>query len=373
MKNLIKLKWLLLVLGAFIFENNMNAQGCVAVRATGCSGTTNSSTLSKNQLEFSTNFRYFESHRHFVGDVEQKEREELHTEVRIKSFAYDFGFNYGVSDRFFVNFSVPFVINNRSNNHYTDKAGVAKRFSVQGRGLGDIRATGYYWILAPKPEKKLSLLGGLGVKLPTGDPSQIDVFHALSSKGKDSTYFKIVDQAIQPGDAGFGISLESQINYRIASKLNLYASGYYLFQPQETSNVLRNTALSETDTIQNYLSITDQFLARVGVSVQPLSNKYPLTISLGGRLEGVPSHDAIGGSNGRRRPGYTVTAEPSINYDFGSDRINFSIPISLYRNRTKSVYDLSDPTGKTHGDAAFADYSINVSYVHRFGSSHIRM
>jgi hypothetical protein len=35
MKNLIKLKWLLLVLGAFIFENNMNAQGCVAVRATG--------------------------------------------------------------------------------------------------------------------------------------------------------------------------------------------------------------------------------------------------------------------------------------------------------------------------------------------------
>ena len=83
MKNLIKLKWLLLVLGAFIFENNMNAQGCVAVRATGCSGTTNSSTLLKNQLEFSTNFRYFESHRHFVGDVEQKEREELHTEVRI--------------------------------------------------------------------------------------------------------------------------------------------------------------------------------------------------------------------------------------------------------------------------------------------------
>jgi len=41
---------------------------------------------------------------------------------------------------------------------------VAKRFSVQGRGLGDIRATGYYWILAPKPEKKLSLLGGLGLK-----------------------------------------------------------------------------------------------------------------------------------------------------------------------------------------------------------------
>ena len=76
MKNLIKLKWLLLVLGAFIFENNMNAQGCVAVRATGCSGTTNSSTLLKNQLEFTTNFRYFESHRHFVGDVEQKEREE---------------------------------------------------------------------------------------------------------------------------------------------------------------------------------------------------------------------------------------------------------------------------------------------------------
>lgn len=69
------------------------------------------------------------------------------------------------------------------------------------------------------------------------------------------------------------------------------------------------------------------------------------------RLEGVPSHDAIGGSNGRRRPGYTVTAEPAINYDFGSDRINFSIPISLYRNRTKRVFMIyQDPTGKAHGD-----------------------
>lgn len=74
MKNLIILKWLLLVLGAFIFENNMNAQGCVAVRATGCSGTTNSSTLLKNQLEFSTNFRYL-NHIDILLEMSNKKNE----------------------------------------------------------------------------------------------------------------------------------------------------------------------------------------------------------------------------------------------------------------------------------------------------------
>jgi hypothetical protein len=47
--------------------------------------------------------------------------------------------------------------------------------------------------------------------------------------------------------------------------------------------------------------------------------------------------------------------------------------VALYRNRTKSTYDRSDPSGQRHGDAAFADYSINLGFGYRFGGKHEMM
>ena len=343
------------------------AQGCVAIRSVGCSGSNNTSLLGKNQFEFQTNFRYFESFRHFVGDVEQHERLEQHTEVRIKSFNYDFGFNYGLGEHTFLSVAIPFVINDRSSNHYTDNKGVARRFSVQGRGLGDVRVNLYHWLMAPSMEKKISLLGGIGLKLPTGNPAFMDVFHAKNYKGGDSTYIRTVDQAIQPGDGGLGVSLEAQLNVQLAKGVSFYTTGYYLFAPQETSNVLRGTSLSTSDTVQNYLSICDQFMARVGFNYST-SGKNPLSFSIGGRLEGIPSEDLIGSSNGRRRPGYVVSVEPTLSFQAGNNRFGLSVPVAAYRNRTKSVWDKLDPEGIRHGDAAFSDYFVNVSFTHRFGS-----
>ncbi len=356
----------LIVVFAFIGSVNAFGQGCVAIKSVGCSGSNNSSVLGKNQFEFQTNLRYFESFRHFVGDVQQHERLEKHTEVRIKSFNYDVGFNYGLTERTFLSVAIPFVVNDRSNNHYTDNDGIAHRFSVQARGLGDVRATAYHWFVAPSLDKKISFLAGLGLKLPTGNPTMIDLFHAKSIKGTDSTYFKIVDQAIQPGDGGFGISLEAQLNYQFARNLSVFTTGYYLLAPQGTSNVTKSSSLSTTNTIENYLSICDQYLARIGVNYQSTS-KNPISVSLGGRVEGIPSEDLIGSSSGRRRPGYVVSAEPSIGLQFGSNRVSLAVPVALYRNRTKSVYDKSDPEGLRHGDAAFSDYFLNVSFAHRFG------
>ena len=39
-----------------------------------------------------------------------------------------------------------------------------------------------------------------------------------------------------------------------------------------------------------------------------------VSVALGGRLEGIPVHDLVGGSEGFRRPGYIVSAEPQRNY-----------------------------------------------------------
>jgi len=344
----------------------MHAQGCVAVKSMGCSGQSSSTSLPKGQFEFVSNFRQFESFRHFVGDVEQKERLELHTEVRINSFSYDVGFNYGVSDKFYINLTVPYIDNSRSSNHYTDAKGVAQRFKVEAKGMGDVRISGYYNILTTLANRKLSIVTGLGLKLPTGDDEVLDVFHALSSKKQDSTYIKPVDQAIQPGDGGWGVSLEAQLGYSLTSKLSTYVTGYYLIQPATVSTTLYQRNLTGVDPTLAYLSICDQFLARVGVAYS--TGKW--LFSLGGRVEGIPSSDLVGESTGRRRPGYIVDAEPGIGFSNGVDRINLNVPIAIYRNRTKSVYDLADPEGKRHGDAAFADYAISLGLVHTFGAPH---
>jgi hypothetical protein len=76
----------------------------------------------------------------------------------------------------------------------------------------------------------------------------------------------------------------------------------------------------------------------------------------------------VGGSKGFRRPGYIISAEPSITYVAKKTSFNLSVPVALVRNRTQSDSDKrrSADTG-THvqGDAAFADYLISAGITIR--------
>ncbi|MBR9999534.1 MAG: hypothetical protein KFF73_11210, partial [Cyclobacteriaceae bacterium] len=90
---------------------------------------------------------------------------------------------------------------------------------------------------------------------------------------------------------------------------------------------------------------------------------------LGGRMEGIPSSDLAGGSDGFRRPGYVISIEPGLSYSLGNFVAFVSVPIALERNRTQSYQDkkLTEATGDyRHGDAAFADYLVNASVSWRF-------
>lgn len=107
------------------------------------------------------------------------------------------------------------------------------------------------------------------------------------------------------------------------------------------------------------MSVPDQYRARVVVSIK--ANKF--TFSAGGRDECLPVHDFIGGSKGFRRPGYIISAESGVTYEFKGVTIYALAPWALIRDRTQSVPDIlkTQQTGVyTHGDAAFADYVINV-------------
>ena len=80
-----------------------------------------------------------------------------------------------------------------------------------------------------------------------------------------------------------------------------------------------------------------------------------LSFSFGGRMEGVPVRDAFGSSNGFRRPGYVISIEPGLMYAHGRYMLNVYGPWAMECNRKTSVPDYAN---HTHGDAAFADYTV---------------
>jgi hypothetical protein len=94
-----------------------------------------------------------------------------------------------------------------------------------------------------------------------------------------------------------------------------------------------------------------------------------LSVAAGARLEGIPVYDLIGGSGDFRRPGYVWSIEPAINYAFKKVELFASVPIVIVRNRTQSVTDKENSKIRNtfvRGDAAFADYVVNVGFSVKF-------
>jgi hypothetical protein len=178
-----------------------------------------------------------------------------------------------------------------------------------------------------------------------------------------------VDQSIQLGDGGTGLSLELNTFYSFSQALSVYGNFYYLLNPREQNGT--STSRGATPSAANIangsfvMSVPDQFMIRAGVNYR--INK--LSASVGVREEALPAKDLVGGSNGFRRPGYIISAEPGLAYEFKKVNVYAYVPVALVRERTQSVPDQirSKITGvRTVGDAAFADYSVNIGASFRF-------
>ncbi len=208
---------------------------------------------------------------------------------------------------------------------------------------------------------------GLGLKLPTGNANVQGGFHKLTKEKTDTTIIKAVDQSIQLGDRGVGVTLEVQGYSVLSKRMSLYINGFYMSNPKETNSAQTRTTApaSLADSITQFHSVADQFACRVGANYV-IWPSHGLVLALGIRAEGVPAKDVIGKDWGFRRPGYIISAEPGVSYQLNSFTFNLSVPYALYRNRVKSVSDLADPLGIRHGDAAFADYLINLGVTYRF-------
>jgi hypothetical protein len=363
------MKWtkqLLILFALIIVSQFSNAQGCVAIRNNGgtCTmmGHDEVSTATSGFWTFSMNDRYFKSFRHFVGTKEQKQRVAQGTEVINHVFSTELGLTRQFNDRWSFALFAPIISNSRSSLYEHDGK---NRYSTHSFGLGDVRLATYYWLLNPARLSKANVQLGLGVKLPTGDYRYQDYFYKTDS----TKILGPVDQSIQLGDGGTGITLETNAFYNFSGSASIFFNGFYLSNPREQNGV--STARGSAPSVSaiafgsDVMSVPDQYMVRLGASY--VVNQF--SFSGGMRMECVPARDLIGGSNGFRRPGYVLSAEPVVAYKVNHTQLYLSVPYAVQRNRTQSVPD-KIKTRKTgvysKGDAAFADYTINFGVAVSF-------
>lgn len=370
---------LIFILSTLLISTQASSQGCVAIRSIGgmCMmahpDTTSAATAHSRESgwQFSANTRYFKSFRHFSGTTENKARLEQGTEVINHQASLDLVLTRIVNDRWSFMIDIPILSNARSslyehglvNGTYIKK----ERHTMHSFGLGDVRLAAYRWLLDPAKSKKINIQLGLGIKLPTGDYNYKDYWYNVGPGGTKE--LRPVDQSIQLGDGGTGITTEINTFYNFRNNMNAYANFYYLINPRE-QNGTRTYRETLTPVLANeaICSVPDQYMFRAGLNYS-FHNIHGLSVAAGARLEGIPVHDLVGGSGDFRRPGYIWSVEPTIQYAHHQYNFFASVPVAVVRNRTQSVTDIERSliTGKREqGDAAFADYSISIGMNIRF-------
>jgi len=341
-------------------------QGCVCVRGGGQTSLAGSFGLGGEHGYFqpgdwqvSVNYRWAHSDRHFKGDEEFKLPSLLDAEAINDSNNFDLAVVYAISSRWSIGMVLPFSYAVRSTKYEHDNV---NRHETTASGLGDIRLTAYYWVFDPNKGPKGNISLGIGPKFPTGEYDATDVFYPFTGPE-----VRPVDPSIQPGDGGFGFSAEMLAFREFGERWSGYAQAFYLFNPQNTNGVPLAGG-PPGNPVRPINSISDQYSARIGVNFV-VAPKWGLALSLGPRIDGVPVEDALGASDGFRRPGYLVSIEPGLTWMKDKWSLTVTAPIAVYRNRPRSVEDKRITATRgiyQEGDAAFPDFFLTFSIARRF-------
>ncbi len=320
------------------------APGLGALVTSGLDNATVGRPVTPGKWRITTTYRKQYSHRHFVGTVEQTQRAEEGSEVINDIHLLDFAVSYQRTPRWSFHGGIPLMTASRK----SSRTGQITR----SRGLSDVMVGTRFWLWRPPTESNQNIAIGFGMKIPTGNPGYQDLVST-----PQGLVLRNVDQSIQLGDGGWGITGSADM-FKVVKRATFFASGIYLSNPQGTNGV--QTGRSRTS--EAIMSVPDQYLVQAGVT-HPVPGFKHFVASIGARMEGVPVRDIFGSSLGFRRPGYVISIDPGVFYVRGRHTVSVNVPVPLERNRRRSTSDIID---NRHGDAAFADYLLIVSYSRSF-------
>jgi hypothetical protein len=283
------------------------SQGCVAIRnIAGVSPDLMFKNIQPGKtLVMNVTNRYFEASDTYKGDKFITD-----TLVTNRIFTLNFSlikiFNKGWS----LGLNLPFSANSRTNGADHKGPGTLPKYTTRAVGIGDLRLSVYKWFLDPGTNKKGNIQAGLGIKFPTGDFRYQDYF----IRNDSTKVLAPVDQAIQLGDGGTGITAELSAFYTFNRGINVYIYGFYLANPREQNGVSnlkgRNATPFQINNNTTVMSVPDQYTIRSGINFQ----LYKIYLTAGLRYEKVTVDDLVGGNKGFRRAASIMSFEPGASY-----------------------------------------------------------
>ena len=349
----IRVRWTFVViavsLGQLTLPPALAAQGCEPIRfSTPVSlGADGQAYQRAREWQLTVAYRRLTSNEWFVGSEDKSSLAPGGESPVYKMHSVVADVAYSINERFRVHLSVP-VSTASLSRIWPDKI----RHEQKATGLGDISLVGEGWLLAPRTHATGNIGLGLGVKAPTGSHTIADRFYTATTSADFPA-----DQTIQPGDGGWGILTQLQGFQQITERAVGYVSGSYMVSPKTRTNV------PFTPTSTTYWSVPDVYSARAGGAFTVLPD-YGLTLSLGGRVDGIPLRDLLGGGDDStiKRTAYVIFAEPGLSYTRGNSAFTMSVPYRMKVNRQKSLYEQ-----RTNGlgGGGFAKYLLFASYSYR--------
>lgn len=370
-------KYIILSMALFTYSFCARSQGCISVRNIVGFGQFVMPQTGEEPIKWvvNVNTRYFESWKTYSGStmIDQKPYERATNHI----FVADISFTRMLENGWSISFDLPFTSAARTSVKEHQPGPTNPEYTTHAFGLSDIRVAVYKWMWDVSTYHKGNIQLGLGLKLPTGAFGYQDYFHK-DHLDESKTVLAPVNVSTQLGDGGTGFTLELNSFYTLNKTVSLYANGFYLISPRDqngVSNLIGGKAgipgnppqytAAEQEAIVTASGITvnsvpDGYTARAGANFT--ANKF--IFSTGLRLEGAPVHDLVGASNGLRRSGYIVSAEPGVNYSLKNSVIFAYVPFPIYLVSKQIVPDqeIERVTGitnaATQSPGGFADYMI---------------
>ncbi len=355
-------KSFLLFFALIVFSFSARSQGCIAIRNLTGFGQFSLPQYNQEPIKWllNVNSRYSEFTKTYEGSNEVDVPSE--NQPYSNTFIFDFAVTRFYDKGWSLTVDVPIMSGMRET--WQEHGGISGdhvKHKTNSFGLADIRVTGYKWLFDVNEVHKGNIQVGLGLKLPTGDYKYHDFFY--ETNGKVSAP---VNPTMQLGDGGLGITTEVNAFYTLNQLISLYANAFYLLSPKEINGTSsRNPAPvpyspAEINAGANINSVPDAYTLRGGANFTQKN----LIFWAGMRLEGSPVHDLIGGSNGQRRAGYSVSVEPGVNYKFGKTVAYLFVPVPVYRTMNQTVPDKE--LGRL-SRGGVTDYLIFVGVLFRIG------